>query len=250
MQLKDNPRFRALNDKGRNYLDLETGKTISRRQANKLNRSGLSNEELSRNNRARNLDAALSRPARGRKSLLKADEQEKQFILQARKEAEQRARELKAEEKARRELEREIAKQARKQVKRGRVTKQLLRPGSKGARVNFNDYNEYLLCLSEAKSIGVVHAYGLGMVGYDENTGENYGITVFTMRYISDPPIPEAVFDERFMEERLERQYFVFQHYFMHIAYKESFYTQVHQDWLSRGKPSRSKRKTRKGKRK
>lgn len=243
--------FESLKDKGRNYRNTITGEVVSKRQRDKYLRAGLSNETAAKLNKVTNLDLALSRPARGRPSILKKSETEKKLILDARKEDLQRKREIAAEQKELKFIERKIAQQERKKVTRGRVTKAMLKPGSMGARVSFNTYGEYLKCLAEAKSIGVVRGYGLGMVGFDEKTGEERGITVFGMILIKDAPIKQDVFDERFEEERIARQYFVFQHYFMHVAFREDFYTKVKEDWIKAGKPSRSKKaKKRRSKRK
>lgn len=227
MLLKDNPRFVSLKDKKRNYLDTLTGETISKKIADKRNRGGITQEAFAKSNKSKNLTQALARPARGRKSAQKLSDFEKQAVLEARVEEFNRKAEAKIEESKKKAVERLLAKQARKTVKRTRITKSMLRPGSKGARGKFNNYDEYLISLAEAKKTGVIFSYGLGMVGYDENSGENYGITVFTMEHINNPPIPREKFEERFMEERIERQYFVFQYYFIHVAFQRAYYEKV-----------------------
>lgn len=249
-------RFTSLKNAKREYVDNITGQVVSKRFRDTALRSifsteKITNEKSAKQNQVSNLDLALSRPARGRKSILKKTETEKALILEARKEDLKRQREIAAEQKEAKAIERQIAKQQRKKVKRTKVTKAMLTPGSKGARASFNTYNEYLVCLKEAKSLGVVRGYGLGMVGFDEKSGESRGITVFGMIHINDRPLTEEIFEERFFEERMERLYFVFQHYFMHIAFKEEFYQKVAEDWKKAGSPSRAKKsKKRRSKRK
>jgi len=225
-------RFISLKDKGRNYLDTLTGETVSKRQRDKALRSvfsekPISNEAAARQNRQTNLELAVSRPARGRSSLLKKTETERQLIAQARIEDEQRKAELKKKEQEERALQRALFKSANKNVKVKHVTKRSLKPGSKGARFSFNTYADYLQLLKEAKATGVIFSYGLGMVGYHGETNQSYGVTVFTMEHISNKPISEERFNERFDEERMARSYFVFQHYFFHAAYKKEFYEKV-----------------------
>ncbi|HKY45599.1 MAG TPA: hypothetical protein VJM50_21095 [Pyrinomonadaceae bacterium] len=230
-----------MKNKKREYRNVLTGEIVSKRQRDKYMRAGLSNERAAEMNRVTNLDLALSAPARGRKSILKLEGEEKRIILEARKEELAIKKQRAKEEKAAKALEREIAKQRRKKVTRTRITKDLLRPGSKGARGKFNNYNEYLKSLSEAKALGVISDYALGMVGFDENSGEDRAITVFGLRDIRNKPYTEEVFEERMREEREERLYFVFQYYFIHLAYKESFYKEVNEKWIKAGRPSRDK---------
>ena len=224
-------------DKARRAIDPATGAIISRRQYDKLYKTfGLSYEEKAKSSRSKKLAQSLARPARGRKSLQKLTEQEREFIVNARIEEHQ-------QKKERKELARAIAKQERKVVRRTKITKNLLKPGSKGARGKFNTYAEYLISLKEAQDTGVISDYALGMVGFDEHTAEDRGITVFGLRVISNKPYTEEVFETRMMEERMERQYFVFQYYFIHLAYKSEFYTKRKADAEKRKSRSNSKKR-------
>lgn len=251
-------RFISLKDKGRNYLDTLTGETVSRRQRDKALRSvfsekPISNEASAKFNLQTNPELALARPARGRKSVLKASQTEREMIVAARIEDKERKAELAKKEQQERALQRALFRSANKSVKVKHVTKRSLKPGSKGARFSFNTYNEYLRLKQEAQSIGVVLSYSLGMVGYHSETNQAHGVTVFTMESIKNKPIPEERFYERFDEERKARTYFVFQHYFMHVAYKKEFYEQVFADYkkkMAMGKVKRKAPKKRKVKRK
>lgn len=248
-------RFISLKDKGRNYLDTLTGETVSKRQRDKALRSvfsdkPISNERAAKMARQTNLELAVSRPARGRTSLLKKSETERQLIAAARIEDEERKAELAKKERAEKELQRALFKSANKTVKVKHITKRSLKPGSKGARFSFNTYPEYLRLKEEGKAIGVALAYALGMVGYDSETNQSYGVTVFTMESFSNKPITEERFYERFDEERQARSYFVFQHYFMHVAYKKEFYEKVLADHNAKVKAGKVKPKAVKRRRK
>lgn len=208
-------------DKARRYINEETGDIISRRQFLNIRHLGLGSlEQRAKQARSSNLELALSRPARGRKSLLKVEGEEKQFIIQARIEAEKREREKKQEIKTLKAFEREAKKQLNKRIHVKKLSLGLLKPGAKGFRISFNTYEDYESLYRQMRHIGVrkIIAYGLGMVGFDENTNEPRGITVFRMYRNEEPIIPRKIFEERMEEERRERLYFVFQHYFMHFA--------------------------------
>lgn len=228
-------------NKGTSYINAETGQVLSRRQYDKLRRGdGLSNEMISKLNKASDLEAALSRPARGRKSLAKLSDAERQFIAEARVEDFQRKAEIKAEKQAKGKLSRAIQRKVGKRVKRRRITYQMLNPGSKGARTYFNGYKEYLELFYEGKNSGLVFSYGLGMVGVDsreEYNARDLAVTVFTM-HAFDRPIPEERFNREFEAAILERSYFEFANYFMHVAFKKDVYT----------KRAKDKRRVKKGK--
>lgn len=212
-------RFVSLKDKGRNYLDTLTGETVSKRQRDKAMRGAISNEMAAKMNKITNPELAVSRPARGRKSILKLSETERAFIAQARIEDEKRRIELLKKEREEAFIRRTLQRKADKKVTPKHISTRLLKTGRKGVRVPFNTYAEYLVMLQEAKATGKVIAYGLGMMGYNENTGQDLAVTVFTLMSIKNKPIPEDTFEETFLEERENRMYFVFQHYFMHIAF-------------------------------
>jgi len=216
-------RFEPIKGPGRYYLDTLTGQKVTKRFRDTTLRGAISNEMAAKLNRVTNLELAVSRPARGRKSILKASETERTFIAQARIEDEKRKLELLAKQREEKIIQRTLARRANKKVTPKRITTRLLKAGRLGVRVPFNTYSEYLQMLKEAKATGQVIAYGLGMMGYHENTGQELAITVFTLMSVNNKPIPEDVFEETFLEERENRMYFVFQHYFMHLAFKKEF---------------------------
>lgn len=218
-------RFKPLGGKSRRYLDTKTGETISRRAYQKITQ-GLSFEEKAAFNRAQDATTSILRPARGRKSALKGTATEKNIIAEARLEAAKRQREIAKAEKERKAVARKIARVTGRKTKRRKITKKLLKPGSFGARVSFDDYDEYLAILNEARQTGVIFSYGLGMVGVNENTGQDLGITVFRMTFLGDT-IPRDEFEYEMSAALEERAYFMFAHYFMHLAFKKEYAQQL-----------------------
>lgn len=206
-------------DKARRAVDPETGTIISRRQYDKLYKTfGQSYEVKASNNLARNPALAVSRPARGRKSTLKLSEVERNFIAEARLEQSALNKVAKEREKQERATERLIERQKNKRHKKYQITTRLLKTGHKGRRIPFDDYEEYLEYYKEAKSLGKIKFYGLGVEGYHENTGKTLTATVFTMRTF-DRPISETRFEDE-MENAIEEwSYFVFTNYWMHLAF-------------------------------
>lgn len=230
-------RYKALGGKSRRYLDTETGATISRRTYQKLS-EGLSFEEKAATNFARDAKAAILRPAKGRQSQRKAVGLEREMVAEMRLEERERITRAKTLEKETRKIERTIQRKINRKVKQKKVTKQLLKAGSYGARISFVDYEGYLKAQREAVATGVIIAYSLGLVGVDENTGQDRGITVFPLRFVTDV-IDRDTFDEE-MTAAIERySYFMVSHYFMHLAYKKDFARGKKSEAKSRGKKTR-----------
>lgn len=217
-------RFISLKNKKREYLDTTTGEVVSKRFRDTTLRSQFSEKRVSNEAAAAMAkrvtpELAVSRPARGRTSLLKKTQTEREFIAAARIEAEQKKIEQHKAVIAENARLRMLQRKANKKVTVRNVTTRLLKAGRSGARIPFNTYEEYLILKSQAKDLGKIIAYGLGMTGFNENTGEEYNITVFTMMSVKNKPIPREVFEETFEEEIESRTYFVFQHYWMHLAF-------------------------------
>lgn len=220
----------------RQYRNTATNEVISRRQYLKTLRAGLSNEKFAQLNAITNEELSVSRPARGRKSLLKTGEVERHQIAQARIEDKKRREELAIEAKKERELNKLLKKRSsKKPVKRKHVTGRLLKAGRKGARVPFDSYEDYVEMFKEAVRGGKVMFYGLGMEGYHENTGKELDITVFTMRTFTRP-IPEAEFYSHMEDALEEHSYFVFTNYWMHLAFKEEYAKQKAEKAKAKGK--------------
>jgi len=234
-------RFEPIKGPGRYYLDTLTGQKVTKRFRDTTLRGAISNEKAAQLNRITNLELAVSRPARGRKGIKGLSEKEKADIIAARIEDEKRKKELAAQAKAERELNRLLQKKSAKKVNFKHFSDRALRPGSKGARFSFNSYDEYLVLAKEVKASRNTLAYSLGMVGYHETTGEDYGVTVFTLKSAQDKPYSRETFEEGFEEAITERTYFRFQYYFMHVAYKKEYYEKVFADYQARVKAGKRK---------
>jgi len=204
--------------KERNYVNTDTGQVISRRQYLKQKRGGLSNETYARINATNDKLEQVSRPARGRSSLLKKTETEKNFIAQARIEDQLKKLEIAQKNKEERALERVKQRKANKKTKIYKDISRTLQPGKKGRRVAFDTYDEYVAYFNDAKRSGKIRFYALGVEGYHENDGRTLTATVFTMRTF-DKPIPEPIFEAEMDNAIEEWSYFVFTNYWMHLAF-------------------------------
>lgn len=221
-------RFVSLKNKKREYLDTTTGEVVSKRFRDTTLRSQFSEKRVSNEAAAAMAkrttpELAVSRPARGRTSLLKKTQTEREFIAAARIEAEQKKIEQHKAVLAENARLRMLARKANKKVTRKNISARLLKAGRTGARVPFNSYEEYLIMLEQAKKVKEITFYGLGMTGFNENTGEEYNITVFTMEYIKNKPIKPEVFEEEYRDAIESRVYFVFQYYWMFLAFDKKF---------------------------
>lgn len=214
--------YRPLGGTSRRYLVVATGEEISRREFLKRTR-GVSFEQIVAQNKATNLEATLARPARGRKSVTKLAPEEQSVIIEARKEAEQRKREIAAQKKAEKAVEKKVQALAKKSVRQKKVTKQLLKTGRLGARIAIGSYDGYLQALKEARAIGVVIAYSIGVVMANSETGDERDATIFSLRDVSDEiDMPEFMRETReFLESRTYKATFV--HWFMHLAYSKKY---------------------------
>lgn len=214
--------YRPLGGSSRRYLVVATGEEISRREFLKRTR-GVSFEQIVAQNKAANLEATLARPARGRKSVTKLAPEEQSVIIEARKEAEQRKREIAAQKKAEKAIEKKVQAIVNKKVRQKKVTKQLLKTGQQGARISIGSYNGYLQALKEARAIGVVIAYGLGVVMVNGEQGEERPATLFKLMDIDDT-IDEATFMGETIEFLESRSYNAkLAHWFMHLAYSKKY---------------------------
>lgn len=219
-------RFTQLPGSARRFLDNVTGEEVSRRVRDEYLRAGMTNEQLANINARENPLLAAARPAKGRKSILKLSEVERNLIAQARIEDKLRRAEIAAEQKAFKEAEKLLAKRTKKKViKRKKITGALLQPGRMGRRVPFEDYSDYVEMFKEAKAGGKVKFYGLGMQGYHETSGKELDITVFSLRTFTRP-IPRDEFDEAMADAIETRAYFIFENYWMHLAFSKEYAAQ------------------------
>lgn len=154
----------------RNYFDTDTGEIISRRQYDKLygalKKAGLkSYEEKAQKNLQKSEAEQLARPARGRTSIQKLAEGPRQDIVNARHEfKEQKAKTAKvkkAQDKIRNRASR-----------RPKITNRLLKSGRMSQRVYVPLSAEAIQEVVEEARTARVFSYGVGIVGVDEQTGE------------------------------------------------------------------------------
>lgn len=214
-------RFKPLGGLARRYLDTQTGEEISRWQYQKLT-NGLDFREQARTNRKADPMLAELRPAKGRKSAVKSVGLERELIAEARLEEREKKKALEEKRKAEKKLNSTIQRKQKRKVRQKQVSKQLLKPGSYGARISFIDYDGYVKAVKEAQKTGVVFSYSLGLIGVDENTGADLGITAFKLTHVNSI-YSRKVFEDEMSAVKESYSYFIFLHYFMHLAYKKDF---------------------------
>jgi hypothetical protein len=224
------PGYRGLGDSARRVVNEATGEILSRRQyAQRVKRGGaLTNEQLAKLNKAQAPIESISRPTKGRSSIQKLAPEVKEEIAKARIESVEQKKRREAREKEEKRFEKKLEKlkeEASKRIKVPRVTLSLLRPGTKGRRIAFNDYSDYLQIIEDSRKSGHVLAVGLGAEGVDSRDEglRKIAFTVFPMRPVREI-IPEKEFYSAFTSEIQSRSYFVFLRYWAHLAFKRESY--------------------------
>lgn len=195
-------------------MNTETGEEISRRQYQNIVK-GISFEAKAQQNKKESLAKSLARPARGRTKAATQQEIEQRLELAA----------SRAEIQNRTRLERKAAQKGRKKRIKT-IRPQLLKSGHMGERIPFYDYEDYETLMGQmGQMIGgkrLITAYGVGIVGVDERTGQELTATLFTLRS------PKMWIDEDELEAETEdfiysHPYFIFSHYFMHLAFNVDY---------------------------
>jgi hypothetical protein len=223
------PGYIGLGDTARRVLNTETGEILSRRQyAQKVKRGGLlTNEELAKLNKAHEPLESISRPTKGRSSLQKLAPEIKKELAQTRIESIKEKKEKEAQEKKKKLAERKLEQLKSREVVKvpKKITLGTLKPGSKGRRIPFNTYEDYLKIRREAEKSGHVLAIGLGAEGIDprEEIPRMISFTVFPMRPVHET-IKEDEFNDDFSTETENRSYFVFLHFWAHLAFRRQSY--------------------------
>lgn len=208
--------WKSLGGTSRQYANIETGEIISRRRFDEMFNK-LTYETKAAHNKAINPEKAILRPARGRKSYVKAQDWIQKEIAAQRFEAAEKKKKEAESRKREREIQRTVQRKAKKKVKPRKVAKRYIPKNKLGWRVSFNDYQEYLTLLEDARKTGVIKIYGLGFVGVDSRTGIEKGVTVFRMRSISITESEDEFYGA--MEDALnEYSYLDFMHYYIHLA--------------------------------
>jgi hypothetical protein len=215
--------YKRLAGRSERFLEIATGKEISRRAYDKIRR-GISNEELAKINRKFYSTEHALRPARGRKSGFMYAPAVREDIAKARIEERERIEKEKKAEKERKKIERAIERQKNKKLKTiKRFNKNMLKPGTKARRFLFYTYEEYVDLYNQMKKSGVVLAYSLGVYGVNEQTGETMAAFVIPMRDFGKRPISEAHFSE-LDEWAEEHSYFILLGYMIQAHFKKDFY--------------------------
>lgn len=217
--------FERVPGKARNYRNIETGEVVSRRQYLKSVR-GISNELLAKRNAATNPQLQLSRPARGRSSLIKKSEVERELVSSIRLEDKLKKAELAQIAKQEKALESKIKRIQNAKPKRIKsLSSRILKKGAMGVRVPFYTYEQYIQMFNQGKADKDIGSYGIGVNGYDESSGDERTFTLFRLRDFSRP-IPEDEFLEAADDEIEGRSYFAFTNFYMHVAFKVEFVRQ------------------------
>lgn len=212
--------WKFLGGKDRRYRNEITGQELSRRQYDKLANNlpaGMSYEKKAAHNKLINPELSAIRPARGRKSYVKSADWVKKEIADQRIEAE-RLKKLAADRaKAEAEKQRRIERLKFKKVKVKKVAKRYFPKKKIGWRIAFNDYQEYLQLIKEAKATKAIFAYGLGYVAVDDREGVYRPVTVFNMRSLS-MVVSEEEFYGAMFDSIEQYAYLKMAHYFIHFA--------------------------------
>ena len=200
------------------FIDLITGKEVSRRYRDEaVNRITYEKKALA--NKVLNEEEQLARPAKGRTSASKLAPAIKSEVAKVRKEERERKAQVAALEREQRAMDRRAQQLRGKRVNPPKVINgSLLRAGTIGRRINFNNYAEYLDLFEKAKKSRIVFLYGLGWTGIDLRTSREQGVTVFPMRDFGKP-ISESKFNGEFQQSVEEKSYMEFLHYWMHLAF-------------------------------
>ena len=205
----------------RRYINTETGETISRRQYDqrfgRLAKKGIkSNEAQAAANRAANELEQLARPARGRRALNKevAPEVREEFL----KERVEYRRQRESTEK----VQKEITRAKNRARRRPKITDRILKAGTMGKRVTVElSQSAIQAVIEEARSTHAV-AYGVGVNGVHEVTGQFLSMWFQTNRFkaMRDIKMDFTVRDFNDMMDMVrERSYFIPVSAFVHLAF-------------------------------
>lgn len=215
------PGFKYLGGSGQRYLNEKTGETISRRQYDKLVNPAITYEKKAAHNKAINPKAAALRPARGRKSYLKAPEWVKEEIAEQRLEAAKIKKQQEDAAKKIRKAERDTSRLTGKKVKLKKVRKHLIPKGRIGWRLPFNTWDDLAEMVKDAKKTGVIFAYALGFVGVDTRIGVYRPVMLQGFKSINNL-IDEDEFYEMMEDALAEYAYMKLAHYFVQFAIDKS----------------------------
>lgn len=214
-----------LGGKSQRYREIATGREISRRQYDKLD-GQLSYEKKAAHNKIINPELSAIRPARGRKSYLKSEDWAKKEIAEQRIEAERLKKEKAKKEKEERQSELKAQRLSKKKIYVKKVRKHLIPKGKIGWRVGFNNYNDFVTLIEDAKKISnIIFAYGFGIVGVDTQDGQAVlrPIWIGRLTSINDPIMSIDDFTAMTQAVLQDYSYLKPAHYFIQFAIDKSF---------------------------
>jgi hypothetical protein len=220
---------------GAEKVQTPSGEIISDRQYKKLQRaaSGLtpinsqgqkivSNEALAKFNKSISPIEHISRPARGRTSLRKADEALRQESAKVRLEQEVAKKRAAKELKEQREIARKVERAKRKKVKTRRVSLQGFtkdkRSGERrrAAQYDFTSFDELEDLYDGAKGKFGIKFWGVGIRGVDERSGKHLDAWLYGLMDFSYEPDEEQL-EEETNDFLMRKPYFVFTSWYVHF---------------------------------
>lgn len=210
----------SLGGKSRQFKNTETGEILSRRQYDKLvGRIVGSYEKKAKENKLKNLEEALARPAPGRTKAVTEKEKE------LRAEIEKERLQIKAETA--------IEKKAKKKANATKIRKirpQLLETGKKARRIPFLTYEQYENYVEQMRNQRMsngrrlIYSYGIGIYGYRTEDGETE-LTGATLTPQMTPSVllSKEKFTELSEDFLLSKSYFTFISYYLHLHFDDEY---------------------------
>lgn len=229
------PGFKRLPGGAEKVLNTLTGETISDRQYKKLSRqaSGLtplnergekiiSNEALAKFNKTISPQSAISRPARGRTSLRKADRLVAEEAARARLELEAAKKREHRDRVDQSKIARRIEAAKKKKVKARKVSAQGFtkdkRTGQRrrAAQYDFTSFDELEELHEQASEIRAIKYWGVGIRGVDERSGKHLDAWLFGLNSMGIEPDEDELEEETadFLEQK---PYFLFLSWYVHF---------------------------------
>lgn len=226
-----------LGGKSRRFKNTETGEEISRRQFQNKEK-GISFEAKAKANKEENLAASVARPARGRTKAQTQAEIEQRLENAALQEENKRVNKIG-----------KAASAANKRIKVKKIRPQLLTGGHRAERIPFSDYDQYADLMEQAQTVQaptggrLIVAYGFGISGFDERTGNKMDATLVRLQS------PRVVMDEDEFNEIVddyiyEHPYFILSYYWLHLQFNLNYVEKRGKDARKKASPmKRGKRK-------
>jgi len=215
------PGFKGLGGTSKRVQNIETGEILSRRQyAEKVKRQNITNETLAKIHKEANAAESYARPAKGRKSLIKAAPQ----IKKARATKIKKKVEIAKLNKIESAFDKKIKALRKKQHHIPKVTGRLLKAGHYGRRFSINDYDDLVLMIEDAQKSKIIFAYSWGIYGMDTRPPHNVLTpTLSDMMADINQIISEDEYDqiiEDFLDNHL---YLDFIHPWIFLAFNKSY---------------------------